>query len=274
METVHFRVPLDDSKDPRALGKALDELVRLSSKLGKKIDGETMYVKSTFHTPAKKWIRERVFFERTSQHAELDRKTLAYVKNVTDRKRDLGHNDLRPIGSYAIVPLVLRDKKYIGAFIEHMRGIDLDHESFHCSLIEELLARFGLCEETMDLIAYRAVDGAGQHGEANLQLACAKHGLREKLGGNGLEDFAARVDRISKRKPGQAFSGYRELYVANAGKALFAGEPEKHARWLAFFEKKKLAFDARDREVPEPKKPWTPPKWRDEWADDDDDDDD
>src|SRR5438477_3394201 len=124
METIHFRVPLEDSKDPKALAEALAELVRLSSKLERKIDDETMYVKSTFHTPAKKWIRERVFFARTSKHAELDERTLAYVKNVTNRKRDLAHNDLRPIGSYAIVPLVLRDKQHIGAFIAHLRGTD------------------------------------------------------------------------------------------------------------------------------------------------------
>lgn len=240
METIHFRVPLKDSKDPKALGAALDELVRLSSKLYAKMDDddETLYVKSTFHTPEKKWIRERVFFARTSKHPELDQKTLAYVKNVSNRKRDLGHNDMRPVGSYAIVPIVLRDKKHIGALIEHMRGTDLDHESFHASLIEELLVRYGLCEETLDLVAYRAVDGAGQSGKTNLELAYEKHGLREKLEGRGLEDFAARVDRISQRKPKKNYSGYRELYVANAGKALFAREPEKFARWLAFFEKK------------------------------------
>ena len=271
METVHFRVPLSDSNDPQALGEALVTLVRMSRRLAQKIDDETMYVKATFHTPAKKWIRERVFFARTSTHPELDELTLAYVKNVTDRKRDLAHNDLRPIGSYAIVPLVLRDKKHVAPLIAHLRGTDLDHESFHASLIEELLVRHGLCEETMDLLAYRAVDGAGQNGATNLQLAYANHGLREKLGGKGLEDFAARVDRISQRKPGRAFSGYRELYVANAGKALFAGKPAEHARWLAFFEKKGLKFDARDREVPAPKKPWTLKPWRDEWADDDDD---
>ena len=271
METVHFRVPLRDSRDPASLGEALDVLVRLSSALAKKIDDETMYVKSTFHTPAKKWIRERVFFARAGEHPELDAKTLAYVKNVTDRKRDLGHNDMRPVGSYAIVPLVLRDKKHVAPFIEHLRGTDLDHESFHASLIEELLSRHGLCEETLDLIAYRAVDGAGQNGADNLKLAYAKHGLRAKLEGKGLEEFAARVDRISKRKPGQAFSGYRELYVANAGKALFAGKPAEHARWLAFFDKKKLKFDARDRETPAAKNAWTPPSWRAAWADDDDD---
>jgi hypothetical protein len=271
METVRFRVPLEDSKDPAALGEALDALVRSSRTLDKKIGDDTMYVKATFHTPEKQWIRERVFFARTSKHPELDDKTLAYVKNVTNRARDLGHNDLRPVGSYAMVPLVLRDKKYVAAFIEHMRGTDLDHESFQASLIEELLERHGLCEETMDLLAYRAVDGAGQNGATNLELACTKHGLREKLEGRGLEDFAARVDRISQRKPGKAFSGYRELYVANAGKALFAGRPAEHARWLAFFEKKGLKFAATDRAVAAPKKPWPLTPWPDEWADDDDD---
>jgi len=152
-----------------------------------------------------------------------------------------------------------------------MRGTDLDHESFHAALIEELLVRFGLCEETMDLVAYRAVDGAGQNGKTNLQLAYEQHGLREKLEGKGLEDFAARVDRISQRKPKKGFSGYRELYVANAGKALFAGEPEKFARWLAFFEKKRLKFDASDRDLPARAKPWRPEPWDAAWADDDDD---
>ncbi len=271
METVRFRVPLEDSNDPAALGEALDALVRSSRTLDKKIGDDTMYVKATFHTPKRTWIRERVFFARTSKHPELDEKTLAYVRNVTNRTRDLGHNDLRPVGSYAMVPLVLRDKKHIAPFIEHLRGSDLDHESFQASLIEELLERHGLCEETMDLLAYRAVDGAGQNGKTNLELAYAKHGLREKLEGRGLEDFAARVDRISRRKPGKAFSGYRELYVANAGKALFAGKPAEYARWLAFFEKKGLKFAASDRTAPAAAKPSTVTSWPDEWADDDDD---
>ncbi len=235
------------------------------------VDDETTYVKSTFHTPQKRWIRERVFFARTSKHAELDAKTLAYVKNVSNRKRDLAHNDMRPIGSYAIVPLAPRDKKYIAALIEHMRGTDLDHETFHAALVEELFSRNGLCEQTMDLLAYRAVDGAGQEADANLRLAYARHGLCEKLEGDGLEDLAARVDRISRRKPGEVFSGYRELYVANAGKALFSGAPEAHLRWLAFFGKRGLKLDVDARTLPEACEPRDVQAWPDAWADDDDD---
>jgi hypothetical protein len=262
METVRIRIPLEDSHDERALGVALAALVKLTSSMKKLVQKDTMYVVTTFHVRAtKKWIGERVFFERCSKYDALHPNMLAYVRNVTDRERDLGHSDMRPIGCFAIVPLALRDPKYIRALAEHMRGTDLDHETFHAALIDELVRRHGLREETMELLAYRAVDGAGQNGEENLAR------VRGKL---DVDAFAALVDRISKRKPGQARSGYRELYVANAGKALFAGEPEKFERWLAFFVERGLKFDARDRELPARSEPRDITPFRQEWLDDDD----
>ena len=260
METVRNRIPLEDSKDERALGVALAALVKLTSSMKKLVQKDTMYVVTTFHVRAtKKWIGERVFFERCAKHEELHPSMLAYARNVTDRERDLGHSDMRPIGCFAIVPLALRDPKYIGALVEHMRGTDLDHETFHEALIDELVRRYGLRDETMELLAYRAVDGAGQNGEENLRR------VREKI---DVDVFAALVDRISRRKPGPVRSGYRELYVANAGKALFAGEPEKWKRWLAFFGERGLSFDARDRELPEPRTPRPPAPFRQTWLED------
>jgi hypothetical protein len=268
METVRTRIPLYDSKDPRALGEALAELVKRTSSMSKLVQKDTMYVVTTFHTPKKTWIGERAFFARCAKHPELHAKMLAYVEQVTDRTRDLGHSDMRPIGCFAVVPLALRDEKYVAPLIAHMRGTDLDHETFHEALIDALVARHGLTDATLDLLAYRAVDGAGQNGESNLRRAYA-HGLRDKLEGKGLDNFAARVDRISRRKPGQTTSGYRELYVANAGKALFAGEPEKFERWLAFFEKRGLKFDASDRELPERRDPGEANDFETEWLEDD-----
>ena len=175
-ETTRVRIALEDSHSEKSLGDALDALVSVTKNLEALIRNKgahaklakyAFYLVTTFHTPRRKFLRERVFFVRCSKHASLDEQTLAYVRNVNSRARgirgmtgDLGHSDMRPAGCFAIVPLALREARFIPALIEHMRGADMDHETFHASLIEELLTRHGLCEETMDLVAYRAVDGA------------------------------------------------------------------------------------------------------------------
>jgi len=75
------------------------------------------------------------------------------------------------------------------------------HETFHEALVEELVKRHGLCEEVLDLLAFRAVDGAGRAGGNNMKLAMRRHGLRALLAApSGLQRFAERVDRISQRR--------------------------------------------------------------------------
>ncbi len=292
-ETTRVKIALERSRDEDSLGASLDALVKVTGNLDKLIRNPKAFAKSskhswnlvtTFHTPAKRFVRERRFFERCAKHPALHERMLTYVRNVNARARipglrtDLGHSDMRPAGCFAIVPLVLRDARYIPALVEHMRGTDMDHETFHEALVEELVKRHGLCEEVLDLLAFRAVDGAGQAGGNNMKLAMARHGLRGLLAApKDLERFAERVDRISQRKPGESWKtrepnarGYRELYVANAGQSLFEGDPESFAAWLAFFRARGLKFDAANETLPPPREPRDPGPFADNWSPDED----
>lgn len=281
-ETVRLRVALADGDSEEALADALEGLVLATRDL-KKLVRKAFYLVTTFHTPKHTFLRERAFFTRAVKHPALHDAMAAYARNVNSRKRglvletDLGHSDMRPAGCFAYVPLALHDPRFIELFIESMWGTDMDHETFHEALIEELLVRHGLCDETMRLLAFRAVDGQGQNGQANLQLAYEKHGLREKLAApGGLEAFAKLVDEISERAKGPAKRGdgvprhYRELYVSLAGKALFAGEEKKFRAWLDFFKKRGLKFDASES-TPVARKPVRAPNdFASEWTAEDD----
>lgn len=271
-ERTLVRVPLADSRDLAALGQALatlNDVFRDGAVIDAKKNEDLTYLIVTFHTPKKKWIRERVFFARCAEHASLHPAMLEYTALLNRPARKLGgdlcHGDCHPVGSFAIVPLALRDPKYIGALIDHLRSWDMDHESFHPSLIEELLVRHGICDVTLDLLAWRAIESDGQSRE-NLQQAVRDHGLLAKIDEHGgLEAFVERALRINRR------TKYLPLYVGNAGRALFAGRQEDFERWLALFEARGLVFEASDREPPESAiGAHSVPAWPDEFEEDDD----
>jgi hypothetical protein len=269
-ETLRVRVAVEDSRAPKAMLAAIEAVcaaLRPDDVLSAKKHPDLTYLTVTFHTPERTWVRERKFFARCARKPELHAAMLEYVKVVNRRARGLGreglsHGDMHPAGSFAIVPLVLADPKFIPALIEHLRGYDMDHESFHPSLIEELLKRFGLCEETLDLLAWRAIESDGQSRE-NLNQAVRDHGLLDHWG--SMEAFADRMWKINERDK------YLPIYVANAGRAVSAGRPKDFERWLAIFEKRGLKFEKTDRQPPNDKlSNFSVAKWPDDYEYDDD----
>ncbi len=266
---LHARVPLLESRNERGLGTALNELVRVTKDLPRVIaaaDEPPPFLRVTFHTPAKKWLSERRFFERTAKYPSLRAATYAYVDHVNpkhwrkDPFRGSGYwsSTQAPAGSLAIVPLALRDRGALPVLAEHLRGADLDHETFHRALIAELLSRHGLIEEMLDLLAVRAVDAAGQHGTEDLAWLARQNGFGAMLNAPGAAvELAERVDRISQR------SAYRPLYVANAGKAMFSGD--ELGRWFGFFRERGLVFEARDLAPSPEREPSPPPSFVAEW---------
>jgi hypothetical protein len=195
--------------------------------------------------------------------------TIAYVAQLNPKRwsKDPFYGagywttNVAPAGSLAIVPLALASKDALGALGEHLRGAELDHESFHRALITELVERHDFCEEMLDLLAVRAVDAAGQHGADDLRWLAAKTDFGKLLrGAGGVRAFATRVDRLSERKK------FRSLYVANAGRALFDDE-KRFAEWIAYFRGRKLTFDAAELAPRPPVKPHAPPEFETEWED-------
>jgi hypothetical protein len=169
---------------------------------------------------------------------------------------------MAPAGSLAIVPLALREPAHLPALGEHLRGADVDHETFHRALVTELVRRHGLTESVLDLIAVRAVDAAGQYGQADLRWLTTQTPFGEKVAGKaGVEAFAKRVHERSRRRVDE----YRSLYVANAGKALFADDAGRFAMWIAAFEARGLTFDDRERKLGEQHPPYAPPSFKTIW---------
>lgn len=246
-----IRVPLDDSRDEASLGRALDALnalLRDSNVLSAKKHADLDYVVTTFHTPKRKWIRERIFFERCAKHAALHPKMIEYAELVNRPARKLGpalsHGDLHPAGTFAVVPLALADARYIAPLLEHFRSWDMDHESFHPSLIGELLARHGIVEETLDLLAWRAIESDGQS-KVNLGGAVHTHELLGKLASfGGIEGFVDRCWRVNRR------TQFLPLYIGNAGRALFLHRLDDFQTWLRLFEAKGVVFEDSDRVPP------------------------
>lgn len=269
---LRVKVPLEGSRTERGLRSALARLLEVTRKLPAPLgaDEPLAVLTVTFHTPERRWVSERRFFERCARHPALAPLVLDYVGHVNPRNwakdpfRGAGFwtSMMAPAGSLAIVPLALRDRRHLGALGEHLRGADLGHETFHRALITELVTRHGVCDEVLDLLAVRAVDAAGQHGCDDLRWLLAKTPVGAALAtARALDAFAARVDRLSRRTAQE----YRALYVSNAGQALAGGDASRFARWLAFFEGRGLAFDASEKVLESAREPWAPRAFEADW---------
>jgi hypothetical protein len=263
--TLRLRVPLDDGRSELGLMRALDTLVGFTKNLLKLVTADKSDIKSfllvTFHTPQKKWVSERRFFERCAKFPQLSPKVIAFAENTNPSRwsKDPFHGAglwtsiMAPAGSLAVVPLALREPIHIAALIEQFRGADLDHETFHRGLVTELVRRYGLREETRALLAFRAVDGTGQCGCDDLRWLAAKTPFGDEIRADGgLEAFALRVHESSRRK------NYRPLYVSNAGKALFDASPPRFRTWLSFFESHGLKFDETEKKPDPARAPYAP----------------
>jgi hypothetical protein len=203
-------------------------------------------------------LRERVFFESCAAHPSLEPLVLDFVRAVNpsrmeegpSRPRELWSSILAPAGSHAIVPLVLAHERCIDALVDHLRGVDLDHETFQGPLIAELWRRHGWTDAMLRLIALRGVDKAGQHGFEDLRWFIARGGLADLLATPAqIESFAELVHTSSRRER------YRALYVAQAGQALFVGNPTGLDCWLSWFRATGLVFEPRDLGLPPPHEP-------------------
>lgn len=256
---LRFELPVDWDglrADPSLLAAVLDALLVVGQTFpaGLVPPGRTRPVANivmSFSTPGGDDIIERELMQLCAYHPELHDRMRAWVRLVNPtlmpegptRPRELFTSIMAPAGSLAIVPLALRDEAHVPALTEHLRGVDLDHETFQGPLIAELVRRHGLTPSVLELIALRAVDKAGQNGFDDLRWLVERGGLDGRLATPADRlAFAALVDATSQRV------SHRALYVAQAGKHLFANDPEAFAAWLSFFEEKGLAFGARDRE--------------------------
>ena len=86
-----------------------------------------------------------------------------------------------PFGLTLATALVRTDKKYCHMLGSFLKTLDMDHEVYESDVIDDVLKKYGLCEETLNLIAVRAFPACGQFGSEQLEHIFETYEFEEKL---------------------------------------------------------------------------------------------
>lgn len=154
---------------------------------------------------------ERNFYSQAIRHAEFQEPILRYVRKIVDQNRKgpiLWSSEEEHAGTHAIAALALFDKKYIQDYIDFLRSNDLDHEVYQSDDIQELIERWGWCEEILSLAAARSF--RGQFGPDQLGEMLSD-GLEEYLMENdSLKSFAEKICKEIKSESSIQKEDYKE----------------------------------------------------------------
>jgi hypothetical protein len=121
-------------------------------------------------------LDEEAFFREAAQHDSLADAILEYTK-ATDNGDEgirimMPENDnyeSYPAGTFAILALALRDKKWIADYIAFLRTNDMDSEVMQLWDIKSIVEQYGWCEETTKLAIARNVSCCGQGGREQFE---------------------------------------------------------------------------------------------------------
>lgn len=245
-KAVVMTLELADPRSVEHLSRALDELIEATSDLAALLEIRNFrcprwQCSATFRSPAGE-LGEREFFEACAKYRELHAKIVRYSDTLVEGCRGvdfanvshLCHDELFPAGAFAIVPVAFADRTQLPALIRHMRAVDLYHAISYQELVDRLLQRHGICEETLDLLAYRASDGS-LWSEHNLWLAVHAHGLRDRWHTfGGADAFAERIRRISEDLADDADDSESTIEkLVEIGHELFDDDKAAFDRWCA-----------------------------------------
>ncbi len=115
-------------------------------------------------------LGEKEFFKNVAKHDFLAPKVLDYCRVTDDGEEGTRiwiadeYGEGPPAGTYAILSLVHRDKKWIPDYINFLRTNDLDHEVEQQWHIKEIIDKYGWCKETSCLAIARNISCCGQGG--------------------------------------------------------------------------------------------------------------
>ncbi len=143
--------------------------------------------KIAYKVPGKKALNfdEEKIFKEAAPYDSLAGAMLEYIRAT--EKGDEGsrvmmpENDeyeSHPAGTFAILSLVLRDKKWIADYIDFLRTNDMDSEVMQRWHIIEIIEKYGWCEETSKLAIARNVSCCGQEGKEQFE-SFVKEGLAD-----------------------------------------------------------------------------------------------
>lgn len=138
------------------------------------------------NTNTSKTLEELSFFELAAKYESLAPLIIEYCK-TTDNDEEGNRLIIRneydqgpPAGTYAILSLVLQNKKWTPYYIEFLRTNDLEHEVKQIWDIEAILKKYGWCPETYKLAIARNISCCGQAGKEQFERFI-ENGLKESL---------------------------------------------------------------------------------------------
>ncbi len=138
---------------------------------------------NTFQMADNKYDSEELFFKLVSEHSDLHPKIAEYAAQVTtymEVKEKHLHTDCEHYAAdWAWFYIALKDKEVIKHYIRYLRTNDLSHEVYQSHHIVEIILKYGIIKETLDLLAARMMMGGQHHSEdleaVNEELKLVEH---------------------------------------------------------------------------------------------------
>lgn len=109
---------------------------------------------------------ELAFFLNAAKESNNTDKILTFIKHIIQKNKTqkVWLDDEMPMGLNASFALAYNGKKYISNFIDFLRTTDMNHEVYQPIFIELLEKKWGICNETIELLAARSSSISGQWG--------------------------------------------------------------------------------------------------------------
>ncbi len=115
---------------------------------------------------------ELAFYLNVVDNEEVLEKVEKFTQMVIEKNssKSIWMNDEVQMGLSATFALAFKDKRYISNFVDVLRTFNLNHEVYEPFFIELLVEKWGICDETLFLLATRSVSIEGQWGIDEYEL--------------------------------------------------------------------------------------------------------
>ena len=167
------------------------------------------------------------FFDELVKQAikfpRLHNKLLLFVKDSYYKENDerFWRDSETPVGTTIAASLALLDKKYIQNYMEFLRTNDMDHEVDQYGYINDVINKYGFCEETLALALTRAGSACGQHGSEQFE-EILNQGFLDDIG----SDFDLFLNRLSDEHQ------YEELWFLDLDYEEFWNPGDMETDWI------------------------------------------
>ena len=113
---------------------------------------------------------------------------LSGLIQIAKQGRPVWLDEENPAARNVALNLALYSKDYVPRYTEYLEWHDMDHEVYEHQDIDEIMGKYGWCEETLEVAALRAGIACGQKGMEQFEKLATESKLKEFLCNHGLMD--------------------------------------------------------------------------------------